>query len=248
MCVARKIRFMGGDGKTELVGTLYIPPDDPIYPPPSPMSVVVLSHGLGLTQDSGLDPFVRAFISGIEMEGFAAFTFDYATFGQSGGIPRQVVHPTNHVADLEAAIAMLRKRGGEFNIDVDRIALWGTSLGGGHVLVAAGNHDKRMQEKMKEGKANNTEDDYIKAVVALVPAVASAAETVISNFDKNALIGIAKITQTLVKWAAVVTWSRLLSGSSKNEDNDDYKNWYIPLVGICWYAWVQCNDAKSWRQ
>ncbi|KAL3913778.1 MAG: hypothetical protein SGILL_006360, partial [Bacillariaceae sp.] len=87
-------RFVGGDGLTTLVGRLYLPvslngddDESPVKPP-----IVIMAHGLGLTQDCKLDPFTDAFRNG----GMAVLTFDYATFGWSQGWPRHQVIPNRH--------------------------------------------------------------------------------------------------------------------------------------------------------
>jgi pimeloyl-ACP methyl ester carboxylesterase len=82
--------------------------------------------------------------------GFAAFLFDYRGFGESDGEPRQIVSPRLHLQDLRAAIEHVR---GLPEVDGGRVVLWGTSLGGGHVLVTA------------------ARDPLIAAVVAQVPHV-----------------------------------------------------------------------------
>ncbi|THJ03311.1 alpha/beta hydrolase, partial [Nocardioides sp.] len=97
--------------------------------------VVVLAHGLAGTQDSGLAPFAEAFAGA----GLDAVTFDYRGFGASGGSPRQAVSIAGQVADLHAAVDAARRLPG---VDPERVALWGISLGGGHVVsVAAARHD-----------------------------------------------------------------------------------------------------------
>lgn len=64
------LRFVGGDGFTLLRGNLHMPYSELklIDKPP----VIVLAHGLGLSQDCSLEPFVKAFTQA----GFAALTFD----------------------------------------------------------------------------------------------------------------------------------------------------------------------------
>src|SRR5690606_5764487 len=47
---------------------------------------VVLCHGFGGTQDT---PAIRAAARAFANAGFAALTFDYRNFGESGGMPRQ---------------------------------------------------------------------------------------------------------------------------------------------------------------
>jgi pimeloyl-ACP methyl ester carboxylesterase len=66
--------------------------------------VVVMAHGFGAERSFGLPQFAERFAAA----GWAAFLFDYRTFGASDGQPRNLVSPR-----------------------------WGTSLSGGHVLVLA---------------------------------------------------------------------------------------------------------------
>jgi acetyl esterase/lipase len=153
------IRFLGGDGSTMLTGRLFRPPSDSTTTQPPP--VIVLAHGLGLSQDATLDRYVEAFTA--STANFAAFTFDYATFGASDGVPRHQVKPNRHVADIQAAIRMLKERQKELLIDADTMGLWGTSLGGGHALVVA------------------AADDSLKVVVSQIPAILSGAESIVGT-------------------------------------------------------------------
>jgi pimeloyl-ACP methyl ester carboxylesterase len=61
--------------------------------------------------------------------------FDFRRFGESGGEPRQIVRMGEQQADFEAAIAFARTLPG-----VDKIAIWGFSLAGGHVFPVAARH------------------------------------------------------------------------------------------------------------
>ncbi|HWU20062.1 MAG TPA: alpha/beta fold hydrolase, partial [Nocardioides sp.] len=103
-----------------------------------PAPVVVLGHGLAGTQDSGLFPFAEAFAAA----GLHAVTFDYRGFGASdvaAGSSRQVVSLADQVADWNAAIDAAKALPG---VDPSRVALWGVSLAGGHVVsVAASRRD-----------------------------------------------------------------------------------------------------------
>jgi dienelactone hydrolase len=66
----------------------------------------------------------------------AALLFDYRSFGESGGEPRQLVEIAGQQDDIRAAVRFARSCE---RIDPDQVALWGSSLGGGHVItVAAG--------------------------------------------------------------------------------------------------------------
>jgi dienelactone hydrolase len=89
-----------------------------------------MGHGLGGTREASLAPYAQRFAS----EGFAALVFDYRGFGGSSGEPRQVVSIPAQLDDWQAAIDCARSLPG---VDPSRIALWGSSLSGGHVVRAA---------------------------------------------------------------------------------------------------------------
>lgn len=91
----------------------------------------MLCTGFGGTQDT---PAVLAAAEAFAAAGFHTLTFDYRGFGESGGKPRQVVSIQGQLADIAAAVACARDLDG---VDPAHIALWGTSLGGGHVVTAA---------------------------------------------------------------------------------------------------------------
>lgn len=90
---------------------------------------VVMGHGFSGTADRLL-PIGREFAAA----GFAALVFDYRNFGRSGGRQRQTISLAGQREDFHNAIGYARRTEG---IDLDRIALWGSSLGGGHVIAVA---------------------------------------------------------------------------------------------------------------
>jgi dienelactone hydrolase len=96
----------------------------------APFPCVILAHGLGATRELRLDAYATRFAEA----GLAALVFDYRYFGASEGEPRGLVEISSQLADWAAAIAYARAHK---DLDAKRIALWGTSLGGGHVIVAA---------------------------------------------------------------------------------------------------------------
>lgn len=103
---------------------------EPAEPARSPCPCIVMAHGLGGTRDAGLVPYARAFAEA----GFNVLLFDYRHFGASEGEPRQLVSVPQQLADWQSAIDFARQQPG---IDPGRVALWGSSFSGGHVLVAA---------------------------------------------------------------------------------------------------------------
>lgn len=96
--------------------------------------VVVMAHGFGGTKDSGLQPFAERFAA----SGIDVFAFDYRGFGASEGSPRQTISLERQLADFHSAIAATADLP---DVDRDRIALWGASMSGGHVLQVAGDRD-----------------------------------------------------------------------------------------------------------
>ncbi|GHH85728.1 alpha/beta hydrolase [Streptomyces sulfonofaciens] len=98
-----------------------------------PWPAVVLVHGFGATHDMRLDRYEQAFAAA----GIAVVAFDFRHIGASEGTPRQLVSIPRQLADVDAALAFTA---GDPRIDPTRIALWGTSMGATHVLLAAAEH------------------------------------------------------------------------------------------------------------
>lgn len=92
--------------------------------------VVILGHGFAAEREFSLPDFARVFAE----HGYAAYYFDYRTFGGSEGKPRHWVSPARHQEDWRAAIEHVRQLD---CVDADRVVLWGSSYGGGHVLQLA---------------------------------------------------------------------------------------------------------------
>jgi predicted acyl esterase len=103
---------------------------------PRPAPCIVMAHGLGGTRDASLSPYAERFAAA----GFYVLLFDYRHLGDSDGEPRQLISMERQLADWGAAINFARTAPG---VDAERIGLWGCSLAGGHVLVAAA-RDKRI--------------------------------------------------------------------------------------------------------
>ena len=213
------ITFDGGkDGKTELVGKLYTPQQQQADDEQSSSSsrssypVIILAHGLGLMQDCSLeDKFVNAFVA----EGVATLTFDYATFGYSAGIPRHVVDPNQHIQDIKSAIGTLHERSKQLNIDSTRMALWGTSLGGGHVLSIAFDNNNNA----KDSSSASLPIPEIKVVIAQVPHLASGLESVLGTVKSDPITYIPALVQTL---------AGMIKGAIYAINN---QAWYLPLHG-----------------
>jgi pimeloyl-ACP methyl ester carboxylesterase len=90
---------------------------------------IVMAHGLSGTRRDGLGPFAERFAAA----GIAALVFDYRGFGDSGGEP-DLFHPARQLDDWRAALAYTRSLPG---VDPERVATFGSSMGGGNALAAA---------------------------------------------------------------------------------------------------------------
>jgi len=101
-----------------------------------PYPCVLMAHGFAAQRDFRLEQFARRFVEA----GAAVFLFDYRGFGDSEGLPRQLVSPRRHLQDWHAALSHVR---GLPQVDPRRLALWGTSFSGGHVMVVAA-RDRRV--------------------------------------------------------------------------------------------------------
>lgn len=141
--------------------------------------VVVMAHGFGGTKDSGLEPFALRFAEA----GFDVFAFDYRGFGASEGQPRQSLSVRRQIDDYHAAIHAARQLDG---VDPDRVALWGASFSGGHVVrVAAERAD-------------------VAAVIALTPLTSGAA------VSRSAMAS--RDTLTSLRWTLTGVKSRITVG------------------------------------
>ncbi len=94
-----------------------------------------MAHGLSGTRRDGLGPFAERFAAA----GIAALVFDHRGFGDSAG-EQDLFHPARQLDDWRAAIAFARSLPG---IGADRLATFGSSMGGGNALAAAAG-DRRV--------------------------------------------------------------------------------------------------------
>ena len=168
-----------------------------------PHPCVILGHGFGAIRQMRLDAYAERFAQA----GLAAFVFDYRHFGASGGEPRQLLDIKQQLADWAAAISYVRTLD---SIDVGRIALWGASLAGGHVVEIAAQNRR------------------IAAVVAVVPFLDGFAVLRASDIRQDlplAIVAMRDELQELLKkppcyvklvgapnTCAVITSSRALEG------------------------------------
>jgi len=93
--------------------------------------VIVMAHGFGCVRTLRLPAYAQRFADA----GYVVVLFDYRHFGDSDGLPRQLLDISAQLDDWRAAIAWARTLDG---VDPDHVVAWGTSLAGGHVITLAG--------------------------------------------------------------------------------------------------------------
>jgi pimeloyl-ACP methyl ester carboxylesterase len=123
------VQFPSGDDR--ISAWLYRPLGagaDGVAPGDAPL--LVMAHGLGAVRTMRLDAYAERFSAA----GYACLVFDYRNFGDSEGRPRQLLDIGLQLADWAAAATYAHTLPG---IDQGRIALWGSSFGGGHVIASA---------------------------------------------------------------------------------------------------------------
>ncbi len=91
--------------------------------------LIVMAHGLSGTRRDRLGAFAERFAAA----GVAALVFDHRGFGDSEGEP-DLFEPARQLEDWRAAIAFGRSLP---DVDGERIATFGSSMGGGNALAAA---------------------------------------------------------------------------------------------------------------
>jgi fermentation-respiration switch protein FrsA (DUF1100 family) len=135
-----------------------------------------MAHGFTATREEGLADYAERFAAA----GMAVLVFDYRHFGDSQGEPRQLLDIGKQHDDYRAAIEYTRGLGG---IDPDRIALFGSSFSGGHVVCVAAT------------------DERIAAVVSQCPhadGIATLRAVPVRNAARATLEGVADQTGALM--------------------------------------------------
>lgn len=127
--IRQDIRF--DSGETYCSAWLYLPVG--VEKPP----IVVLGHGLGAVREMRLDAFSERFAAA----GIATLAFTYRYFGDSGGRPRQLMSVKRQLADWDAALDFVK---GCADVDGRRVAVWGSSFGGGHAITVASRHPELL--------------------------------------------------------------------------------------------------------
>jgi dienelactone hydrolase len=112
--------------------------------------IIVMAHGFAAIRVLRLDAYAERFAQA----GYAVLVFDYRGWGDSAGEPRRVLDIAAQQQDWRAGVAYARTLVG---VDTDRVVVWGSSFGGGHVMHLA------------------AEDHGLAAVIAQVPHISGPA-------------------------------------------------------------------------
>ena len=121
-----------------------------------PVPCVILSNGFGGIKDGLLEKYALRYAQ----EGMASINFDYRYFGESSGEPRQYYNKAAQLEDLRGMIAYARSRK---EIDGNKIAIFGTSGGGGYGLIEAANN-KNIRAVISQCPALDEEADAKQAL------------------------------------------------------------------------------------
>ncbi|OBF63526.1 alpha/beta hydrolase [Mycobacterium sp. 852002-51971_SCH5477799-a] len=89
---------------------------------------VIMAAGLAVIKEAGTDPIAHR----LHAAGYNVLAFDYRRLGESKGSPRQLVTIGDQLDDFQAAIDFASTLPG-----VDKLAIWGFSISGGHVFTLA---------------------------------------------------------------------------------------------------------------
>jgi pimeloyl-ACP methyl ester carboxylesterase len=135
-----------------------------------------MAHGFGGTRDAGLRPFAER----ISAAGVDVVAFDFRGFGASDGEPRQSISIKRQIQDYHAAVDAAKSLP---DVDPARVAIWGTSLSGGHVFHVA---------------ADRTD---VAAVIAMTPLTSGMAASRASAGSRG--------VKTAVQWTALGVVSRI---------------------------------------
>ncbi len=180
--------------------------------------------------------------------GYVTLAFDHRNFGESEGRPRSHEDPQGKLADLRAAVSLLRARP---EVDAERIGAVGICLGGGYALKFAA-FDPRVKAFAGIAGAYNTPyamregmgaDGYRQALTSFtaaaedhdqggdiryLPAVAVQGEAAMSGAEPLAYYGTAR--------GASACWQNLVTRASVRElitvDNMIGADFLSPTPGL----------------
>ncbi|HEY5608212.1 MAG TPA: alpha/beta fold hydrolase, partial [Alphaproteobacteria bacterium] len=129
----------------QLAGIVHVPDG---LNPGERRPAIIMMHGFGANKSGGPEWVCKQF----ESWGYVALRFDYRGCGESEGERGRVI-PLEEVSDARNALTYMASRP---EVDPDRIALCGSSLGAGVAVYAAG-IDQRVAAVILENGLGNGE-------------------------------------------------------------------------------------------
>ncbi|KEF61739.1 uncharacterized protein A1O9_03309 [Exophiala aquamarina CBS 119918] len=124
------------------------------------LPAVVLAHGFSALKEMDLNTFAEEFTSKLPI---AALVYDNRGFGDSDhkeGEPRHEIVPSLQISDYSDAITYVSQRP---EVNPDKIAIWGSSYSGGHVLYV-GAVDRRVKAVLSQAPLVSGWDNFNRLV------------------------------------------------------------------------------------
>lgn len=124
------------------------------------LPAVVLAHGFSALKEMDLNTFAAEFTSKLPI---AALVYDNRGFGDSDhkeGQPRSEIVPSLQISDYSDAITYVSQRS---EVNPDKIAIWGSSYSGGHVLYV-GAVDRRVKAVLSQAPLVSGWDNFNRLV------------------------------------------------------------------------------------
>ena len=152
--------------------------------------IIIICHGIGGCRDMSLWRYAMILCSQF---GYCVLDFDYLTFGESGGLPRQRISPSLHCKDIIACIDYIASEFGPNcasnqsyvnYIDADNIILLGMSYGGGHVLSTAENY-LSSNGSISTFKARHFRNQkHVRCLLVQVPYIGAIPSNFVTKYKK----------------------------------------------------------------
>ncbi|KAB8239290.1 alpha/beta hydrolase [Aspergillus alliaceus] len=114
---------------------------------------LVMAHGFAAHKEMGLSKFAEYFTSNLPV---AVLAYDNRCIGASDGEPRREIIPSLQISDYSDAITFAQSLP---EIDAAKIAIWGSSYSGGHVLTV-GAVDRRVKAVISQVPLTSGWDNF----------------------------------------------------------------------------------------
>jgi dienelactone hydrolase len=122
---------------------------------------IVLGHGIGAIKEMGLDRYSEVF----SQAGYICLAFDYRYSGESSGKPRGLVDVSKQLQDWHSALDYIRSLP---EVDPERVGIFGSSFGGGHVMQV-GKNDTRVKAIISQCPFTNGLQSAMSAGISTAP-------------------------------------------------------------------------------